>query len=248
MALITLGCTITGMLLGMYLRPVLPDHHTRDESKDAVKTAAGMMATLVALIIGLLVSSAKSSFDSANATITQGGAKLLTLDRILAKYGPEASAIRVDLRQTVAVGIERIWPSESFHKPDLAGLEKATGMEDVFDKIRNLAPQTEAQQYLKSQALQLSADLMQSRWMVIEQSQNELPTVFLVLLAFWLTVLFTIFGLLAPRNVTSIMALSICAISMAGAIYLILELNRPLEGAIKVSSAPFQKALSLMGK
>ena len=74
-----------GMFLGVLLRGVLPGHHTESDSRDVMKTAAGMMATLIALIIGLLVSSAKSSYDQTNASITQGGAKIITLDRILSR-------------------------------------------------------------------------------------------------------------------------------------------------------------------
>ncbi|MDD2658865.1 MAG: hypothetical protein PHY54_04175 [Methylococcales bacterium] len=80
--------------------------------------------------------------------------------------------------------------------------------------------------------------MMQSRWMLIEQSQTNLPGIFLVVLSFWLTVLFIQFGLLAPLNRTALTALLICALSMSCAIYLILELNNPLERTIKVSSAP----------
>lgn len=247
-ALIVLACMLGGLLVGLILRSNLPDHHTQDDSKDVMKTAAGMMATLVALIIGLLVSSAKSSFDATSANITQGGAKIITLDRILSRYGPETKGIRDDLQRTIAAGVERIWPSDSTHQADLKWLEGATGMEDVYDKIRELAPQNESQQYLKSQALSLGGELMQSRWMMIEQSQNTLPTAFLLVLVFWLAVLFAGFGLLTPRNLTAISALSICAVSMAGAIFLIMELNRPLEGTIKVSSAPLQKAISIIDK
>ena len=89
---------------------------------------------------------------------------------------------------------------------------------------------------------------MQSRWMLIEQSQTKLPRIFLIVLTFWLIVLFIQCGLLTPRNPTAIMASLICALSVAAAIYLILELNDPLEGGIKVSSAPLHKALSLIGK
>jgi hypothetical protein len=39
----------------------------------------------------------------------------------------------------------------------------------------------------------------------------------------WLIVLFVQFGMLAPRNLTAILSLIICAISMTGAIYLILN-------------------------
>jgi hypothetical protein len=247
-AAIILACMLGGTLLGLLFRHFLPDHHIRDDSKDVLKTVAGMMATLVALIIGLLVSSAKSSFDQTSASITQGGAKIITLDHILARYGPEARGVRDLLAQTVADGVERIWPTDGVHKTDLAGAEKVAGMEDVYDKIRELSPKNESQQYLKGQAQQLGADLMQSRWMLVEQSQNHLPAVFLVVLTFWLTVLFAGFGLLAPRNLTALTGLFICALSMAGAIFLILELNRPLEGAIKVSDAPLRKALTFIGK
>jgi len=127
-------------------------------------------------------------------------------------------------------------------------MEAATGMADVYSKIRELSPQNDSQKYLQTQALQIGADMMQSRWMLIEQSQTTLPMIFLVVLTFWLTVLFAQFGLLAPRNLTAKTALFICALSVSGAIYLILELNNPLEGTIKVSSAPLHKALSLIGK
>ncbi len=247
-AFITLACMLGGMLSGLLLRHVLPDHHTKDDSKDIMKTAAGMMATLVALIIGLLVSSAKGTFDQTNTSITQGGAKMITLDHVLVRYGPEANGARQNLKSAVEAGIERIWPEDGVHKASLAEAEKSAGMEDVYDKIRELKPRDDSQAYLKSQALQLGADLMQSRWMLVEQSQNRLPMVLLGVLVFWLTVLFAGFGLLAPRNLTAISGLSICAVSMAGAILLILELNRPLEGSIKVSNAPLQKALSFMGK
>ena len=247
-ALIALACMLGGTLLGLLLRHMLPEHHIRDDSKDIVKTVAGMMATLVALIIGLLVSSSKSSFDQTSASITQGGAKIITLDHILARYGPETRGVRELLSRTVADGIDRIWPTDGVHKTDLPGAENVAGMEDVYDKIRDLSPKHESQQFLKGQAQQLAADLMQSRWMLIEQSHNSLPPVFLGVLTFWLTVLFTGFGLLAPRNLTVLTGLFICALSMAGAIFLILELNRPLEGAIKVSSAPLRKALTFIGK
>ncbi len=237
-----------GMLLGSTLRVILPDDHTQADSKNILMTSAGMMATLIALIIGLLVTSAKGTYDVATLSITQTSAKIITLDYYLSRYGPTAKEVRELLPQAVASGIERIWPNESKHGADLAKMESETEMADVYDKIRELSPKNDSQKYLQTQALQLIDDIMQSRWMVIEQSQTNLPGAFLVVLTFWLTVLFAQFGLLAPRNRTAMSALLICAISMSGAIFLILELNQPLEGTIKVSSAPLHKALLLIGK
>ena len=247
-ASVIFACMISGMALGSYLRLVLPDEHTQADSKDILMTSAGMMATLIALIIGLLVTSAKGTYDDTTSSITQGGAKIITLDYYLSHYGAEAKEVRELLHQATAAGLERIWPDESTHGADLAKMEAATGMDDVYTRIRELSPQNDSQKYLQTQALQIGADMMQSRWMLIEQSQTKLPRIFLVVLTFWLIVLFAQFGLLAPRNLTAKTALFICALSVSGAIYLILELNNPLEGTIKVSSAPLHKALSIIGK
>ena len=84
--------------------------------------------------------------------------------------------------------------------------------------------------------------------MLIEEGQNELPNTFLVVLVLWLTLLFVSFGLFAPRNAMSVIVLFICACSMSAAIFLVLEMNRPLDGYIKVSSAPMRKALEYLGR
>jgi hypothetical protein len=238
-----------GVLLGSYLRMILPDEHTQADSRDILTiTSTGMMATLIALIIGLLVTSAKSNFDDTSSSITQGGAKIITLDYYLSHYGPESKEARELVRQATVGGIEHVWPTHSRQGVDLAEMELSTNMADVYTRLIALTPKNDTQKYLQTQALQIGADLMQSRWMLIEQSQVELPSIFLVILNFWLTVLFVQFGLLAPRNWTAKTALFVCALSVSGAIYLILELNNPLEGSIKVSSAPLHKALSLIGE
>jgi hypothetical protein len=60
---------------------------------------------------------------------------------------------------------------------------------------------------------------------------------------FWLTTIFFSFGLLAPPNATVMAALFICALSVAGAIFLIVELNRPFEGLLRIPSEPLRTAL-----
>jgi len=54
---------------------------------------------------------------------------------------------------------------------------------------------------------------------------------------------FASFGLFAPRNASVTAALSV-----AGSIYLILEMDRPYSGLIKISSAPLQTALEQLGR
>jgi hypothetical protein len=247
-ATITLAALCAGTVLGSLIRSRVPEQHLLEESRDVLKMASGMIATLVALVIGLLVSSSKSSYDQASAGVTQIGAKVIVLDRLLARYGPETREIRGRMSEVIANSIERLWSSNGGMNPSLASIEQSTKMDDVHDMIAQLEPKDETHRILRSNALVTSMDLAQFRWLIIEQAQTTLPVAFLGMLIFWLTVLFASLGLLAPRNLTTWCSLFVCALSMAGAIYLILEMNRPLEGAVQISPAPLQKALSVIGK
>ena len=246
--LISAGCIFGGALLGLLLQGLLPEHHLRDTSKDTVKVVAGMIATLAALVLGLLVGSAKSSFDATSTAITQGGAKVILLDRVLAAYGPETKYAREQLRGAVAAGIEMFWPEEKNVGSGMTAFERANAMEMIQAKLRALTPATDTQRQLLSQAEEISNDMLQARWLLIEQAQSALPAPFLVVLLFWLTMLFLSFGLFAPRNATVIIVLLIGAMSVSGAIFIILEMNHPLRGMIKVSSAPMRKALEHLGQ
>ena len=246
--LISAGCIFGGALVGMLLHGLLPEPHLRDASKDTVKVGAGMIATLSALVLGLLVGSAKNTFDTAEAEMTQGSAKIILLDRLLADYGPETKAAREQLRRTVATQIEDLWPEEKTGASGLAAFERTGGLEAVQMTLLKVMPTTDAQRQLFAAAQQICGDLRQTRWLLVEQSQSPIPIPFLVVLLFWLTVLHVSFGMLAPRNATVVAVLLICALSVSGAIFMILEMSHPLDGMIKVSSAPMRKALEHLGQ
>ena len=245
---ISAGCIFGGVLLGMLLQRVLPQHHLASDSKDTVKLGAGMLATLTALVLGLLVSSAKGSFDAMNAGIAQTGAKVILFDHILADYGPETKEVREQLRDTVASTIEKIWPDKKGGPGGLRALESVDAAKTLQAKLRELTPKNDLQKSLLAQASQIGSDVLQTRLLLMEGQQNTLPASFLVLLIFWLTGLFISFGLFAPRNGTVLAVLLICALSVSSAIFLVLEMNRPLDGFIKVSNAPLRKAVELIGK
>ena len=114
--------------------------------------------------------------------------------------------------------------------------------------LLKITPKTDAQRQLFAAAQQICGDLRQTRWLLVEQTQSPIPIPFLVVLLFWLTVLHVSFGMLAPRNATVIAVLLICALSVSGAIFMILEMSHPLDGIIKVSSAPMRKALEHLGE
>ena len=66
-------------------------------------------------------------------------------------------------------------------------------------------------------------------------------------MVFWLAVIFTSFGLFAPYNATVVVTLFLCALSVSGAIFLILELDSPFAGLMQISDAPLRNALAIVG-
>jgi hypothetical protein len=94
----------------------------------------------------------------------------------------------------------------------------------------------------------MAFNLGQTHWLLFEQSGSSIPVPFLVVVVFWLSMLFVSFGLFAPRNATAFFTLFISALPVAGALFLIMELDHPFSGLIQISSAPLRNALSVLGR
>jgi hypothetical protein len=243
--LIVFACVFGSALFGMFLRGVLPEQHLSADSKDTVRLGMGMVATMAALVLGLLVASAKNFYDTQSTDLTQLSANVILLDRVLAHYGPETKEVRDVLRGAVARTIDLIW-HQGQQGSQMA--PTAAGGEILYDKIQALSPQNDVQRALKAQASSMAIDLGKLRWLMFEEGSTSISLPMLAVLIFWLAMVFTSFGLFAPRNATTIAALFVCALSVSGAIFLVLEMYKPFEGLMQISSAPLRSALAHLGK
>jgi hypothetical protein len=240
-SLVTFAFVFGGALLGMALRAVVPQNDLIADSRDVVKLGMGLVATMAALVLGLLIASAKSSLDMQNVELTEMSSKVVLLDRVLAHYGPEAKEVRIELRSSVVHTLDTLFSK------DASQLESTKG-EILYDEIQGLSPKTDAQRSVQAQALSTILALAQTRWLIAEQRVNSVSVPLLIVLIFWLTIIFTSFGLFAPRNATVVVSLLISALSVSGAVFLILEMYAPYEGLIHVSSAPLRAALLRLGQ
>lgn len=247
-ACLTFACIFGGVLAGLLLRRLLPNHHVEGDSRDIIKLGAGFVATMAALVLGLLVSSAKNSFDSLNEGFKQASVKLLLLDRTLKQFGPETKPLRDLLHRQATHAFHLIWPAQGSALDNANAIENNQELEKLQVLIRLLPATTDTQRALQAQALSISTDMLQSRWLMIEQTQNSLPPVFFIVVVFWLTMLHISFGLMAPKNPTVLVVLFISSFSIASALFLINEMNNPLDGVIRLTPAPMQKALEHLGK
>jgi 4-amino-4-deoxy-L-arabinose transferase-like glycosyltransferase len=78
------------------------------------------------------------------------------------------------------------------------------------------------------------------------QQHSSVSTLLLVVVVAWFALIFLGFGLFAPRNGTVVATLFLCALAVSGAIFLILEMDEPLDGIIRISDGPTRNALSTM--
>lgn len=237
------ACVFGGALVGLWLRTILPEHHLDAETRDLVKLGVGLIGTMSALVLGLLVASAKGTYDTRSSELTQMAADSIVVDRMLAHYGPESAQVRLMLRAGMTHLIGQVWQPTGY-----GGIDASTSREVIFDRVQELTPHNDIQRALQTQAEATLIQLGQTRWLLFEQNGSALSTPFLVVVVFWLTILFVSFGLFAPRNTTAFITLLVTAMSVAGALFLILELDRPFSGLMQISDAPLRSALLVLGR
>jgi hypothetical protein len=114
----------------------------------------------------------------------------------------------------------------------------------VYAPISHLAPRDDAQRALKTEAATLMVQLAEIRALLQAQAVPSVSKPLLIALMIWLVAIFLGFSLLAPANATSTVALMAGAFSVACAIFIILELDFPFAGIVRVPSEPMIKTLA----
>lgn len=245
-SLISLVCVFGGVLIGMVFNRMLPEHHLNSDSKETIKLGIGLIATMTALLLGLLVASSKRSYDRTDLELTRMSADVVLLDRVLAHYGPQTQEARLLLHRSVATVLKQIWSRDGSESARLDPTQ--AGGEVVYDEIQQLSPQNDTQRRLKAQSLQIAENLGQMRWLLFAQSGESISMPFMIVLIFWLSVIFAGFGMFAPRNMTVMVILFLAALCVSGALFLNLEMHRPFEGVMQLSSGPLRGVLAHLGK
>jgi hypothetical protein len=244
--LATFAVIFCGGLLGLLLGRLLPEEYRNDATQRIVQTATGMISLLAALVLGLLVATAKNKFDTSNQQVEQFAASLMLLNRELVNYGPEADGTKALLHKYTIAKIAETWPGSPGPKPGPNDPPAWKMLESLQQSLTGLAPKTESQRSEAARASQTAADLAKTTWLQAAEESQHVPHPFVLIMIVWLFVLFVSFGLFAPRNMLVVIALLVGALSIAGAVVLIVDMDSPFEGMIVVSADPMQEALAKM--
>ena len=243
--IIIFAVILVGAFTGMMGRRALPEHHLNDETKSLVSASMAVVGTISALVLGLLISNANTSFITHSGEIRALSADISRLDHMLRLYGAEAYPAREKLHQYAERKFADLFPDD----PKDVQIDNPSTYE-VFQQAEYLmldlkTSETHSQWFLE-QAMTLAARIGNTRWQIAQQAGQGTPKAFVALMVFWLTLLFTSFGLFAPPNFISKLCLTLCALSVAGAVEIILELEQPFGGLLHISPVPMQQTVHML--
>lgn len=235
-------------LVGMFVRTRLPEQHLDSESKDVLRLATGIIATLSAMVLGLLISTTKIAFDRLNLDLKHGSGQVLQLDRALAQYGSETGEIRKLLKEIYSDSVELLLAGDESALAILESTQKQAQLDRLPLLIHALLPRDDIQRAQKGRALSALSELSDMRFNNIVQVGGTIPRPLLVVLVFWLAMLSMGFGLFSPRHLTAAGGLFACSLCLSVALVVLIELDRPVTGVIRVNAVPMRNALSHLGE
>lgn len=255
-ALVVFALLLAGTGVGFFGKAYLPEEHRRHETLQLIQLVMTMLVTFAALVLGLLTASAKSSFDTVGNDFRSYAAELIQLDMALRQYGPEAQYPRTLLRSYTAAAIAATWPGENPPSGDyprfksdlnhdkLEGIGLGEMLNESFVAVRKLQPIDSYQQHTQAECIARFERVIQARWTLIEEAHSSISKPFLTTLTFWLMIIFLCFGIVAPRNALALVMIMLGAVSIASAVFVIVDLDTPLTGPIVSSSLPMRDALA----
>jgi hypothetical protein len=242
--LVTLAATLGGAVLGAVLRRWLPEAYLNTETRDVVRLGVGLLATLSAVAISLMIASAKTSYDTQDAHFRQFSADVILTDQLLAQYGPEAVGVRKLMRQAIPAALDRIWAEKAIGAPQGNAFTPSSAAEQVYDAIETLAPVSDVQRLLKPRIEQASNEIARARLLMFSDVDTPIQRPFLLIVVFWLTVIFVSFSLFVEPGPVVAVALLVCALSFASALFLVADLSHPFAGLMQISNQHLRDALA----
>jgi hypothetical protein len=236
-------------LLGIYVQGRLPDEHKSPEVRGTIGQVAGLITLLLALVLGTLIGVSYGFFATQKAAVETLSSEVLQLDLALAQYGPETQPARVKLKETTQHAYDAIWGSGEPDPSLLTIAAPVVALQGMNAFLATLDPKTEAQKAAVAKATTYAGLIAQSRiTMALQLAGHPVVWGLLSILIFWALALFFAIGLSSKLNGAAIATLAFGAISVAFALFLVLELVQPLSGYLKVTPAALLAAIDYMGK
>jgi hypothetical protein len=147
------------------------------------------------------------------------------------------------LKELITSSYEGVWQDDN-GTLSMPTVEQAVApMDGLFltlNDLRGAAP--DSRKYLMAKAGN------NQRLQISLQLNNSISWPFMTILISWACLLFFGFGMLARVNRASIVGLAVGAVSVASAIFLIVELSTPYSGLLRISPAPVVQTIEALDR
>jgi hypothetical protein len=235
--------------VGLQLQSRLSAEHKTGETKGVVGQVAGLLTLLLALVLGTLIGVSFAYYSTQRANLETFSAQVLRLDQALGQYGPETKPLRDKLKDGIVKAYDAIWGGGEVDPKLLTVAVPLANAQGISDFLATLEPKTDAQKTALSTANLYASMVEQSRLLISLQIAAGPVSWFLIaILVFWTASLFFAIGLYAEPNALVYAALTFGALSIAFAIFLILEFGEPYTGMFKVTPAALQQTIEYIDK
>lgn len=241
-ALVIFLCLVAAAFASMAIWPTLPAKHRDDDTNTVVRLTANLFGVMTSLMLGLMINSARNTYESIDRNVHAYATEMILLDRSLRQYGPETDVVR----QPLGIYVQRVTGQDSptHETPIDANRLSEHLLIEIGNRLSALIPADDAHSALLQDARQHLQKVTELRWVLIEQSESTIPVALIVMLVAWLVLIFAGFGFRAPRNAITIGTYVVSAAMIAGAIYLIFDMDLAFSGPIQISTAPLERALA----
>jgi hypothetical protein len=236
-AVVTFLCLTVGAFAALYLSAREPFRRLRPDTIDTVSQVANIFVVMTSLVLGLMMVSAKNTFETANRNVHALATDIILLDRIARALAPEADETRrrlVEYLQEATDGAANVTQED----PRAEAILDAAGA-----SLREVRVSGEQQVALWNDARQLYRQVVQQRWVTVDEAGGTIPMPMIAMVVCWLTLIFASFGYRSSRNAIAATSFVVAALLMSGALYLILDMDAPATGLIQASERPLQHAL-----
>jgi Protein of unknown function (DUF4239) len=234
---------------GLALQTRLTDEHKTGDTKAVVGQVSGLVSLLLALVLGTLIGVSWGYFSAQRTNLENFSAQILRLDQALAQFGPETKPMRDRLKEGIAKAHGAIWSGGTVDPALLSVDVPLANGQAVSDYLGTLQPKTDAQKAALATANTYASMVEQSRLLIsLQVASAPVSWALIAILVFWTAALFFSIGLYAPSNALVTAALTFGAMSIAFAIFLILELGMPYTGMFKVSPAALEQTIEFIDR
>jgi len=236
-------CVFGAGVIGLRFQVVADRADT--DSREVVRLVQGLVSTLTALVLSLLIASAQSNYRAQVDEVNRLASNVVLLDRLLENIGPSTRPMRNALREGMEQALQHFSPTNPLA---VSASRRAAALTDGFyGAMIAIRPENDVQRAAFARAATLALDIAQTRLIMSHQMlDTAMPFAFVAVVTTWLALLFFGFGLFARRNATVLMAIVVGAFAASGAVFLILELDQPYSGLLRLSDEPVRLAIERM--